>query len=85
LTEAGETAWMQDELVFQDEVFSDLAKRMERRFNVHIAFGDTALKKETLSGIFKNEDIGKALRFLQMTTPFQYHIKGDSVYLERPG
>jgi ferric-dicitrate binding protein FerR (iron transport regulator) len=81
LHEAGEVAWMQDRLAFQDEPFSELAQRMERRYSVHMVFEDEALKKETISGIFKNEDVTKALRILQMTTSFQYRIKGDSILL----
>jgi transmembrane sensor len=81
--EAGEVAWMQDKLAFQNESFSNLAKKMERRYNVHILFYDDALKKETLSGVFENENIQKALRVLQMTTPFQYRIKGDSVFIHQ--
>lgn len=79
-----EVAWMQDKLAFQNEPFYDLAKRMERRYNVHIVFYNEALQAETLSGIFKNENIQKALKVLQMTTPFQYRIKGDSVFLSLP-
>lgn len=82
--EVGEIAWMQDKLAFQNEPFSELAKRMERRYNVHIVFHDESLKKETLSGIFENETIQKALQVLQMTTPFQYRMKTDSIFLNKP-
>ena len=82
--EVGEIAWVQDKLVFQNESFADLSKRMERRYNVHIIFYDESLKKETLSGIFENENIQKALRVLQMTTPFRYSEKGDSIFINRP-
>jgi len=81
LQEMGEVAWMQDRLAFEDEPFEEIAKKMERRYDVHLVFENEALKKETLSGVFKNEDIGKALRLLQMITPFQYKIKGDSILL----
>jgi ferric-dicitrate binding protein FerR (iron transport regulator) len=56
---------------------------MERRYGVHIVFEEESLKNETLSGIFKNETIEKALRLLQMTTPFRYRMKGDSVFVGR--
>jgi transmembrane sensor len=82
--EVGEIAWMQDKLAFQNEPFSELAKKMERRYNVHIVFQDESLKNETLSGIFANETIQKALGVLQMTTPFKYRMKADSIYLNRP-
>lgn len=84
VNEVGEVAWMQDKLAFQHEPFYSLAKKMERRYNVHIVFYDEALKEETLSGIFENENIHKAMKVLQMTTPFQFRIKADSVFINRP-
>jgi hypothetical protein len=41
------------------------------------------LEKERLTGVFVNENIQKAMKILQMTTPFLYKIKGDSVYLSK--
>ncbi len=76
-----EVLWVQDKLSFQDESFKELAKRMERRYNVHILFRDTLLSKEILNGVFENENIQKALKLLQLTTPFRYHIQADTVYL----
>jgi ferric-dicitrate binding protein FerR (iron transport regulator) len=83
VTELPEVAWLQDKLAFQNESFEELAKRMERRYDVHIVFKDSRLGNERLSGIFKNENIQKALNLLQMTTPFRYEFKQDSVYLKR--
>jgi ferric-dicitrate binding protein FerR (iron transport regulator) len=78
-----EVAWLQDKLAFQNEVFVKLAKRIERRYNVHMVFRDSTLKQEILTGTFENENIRKALSLLQMTTPFRYKIEGDSVFLNR--
>lgn len=76
-----EVAWLQDKLAFQNEAFDELAKKMERRFNIHIIFKDSLLGKERLSGVFENESIQKALDLLQMTTTFHYRITGDTAYL----
>jgi ferric-dicitrate binding protein FerR (iron transport regulator) len=84
INEAGEVAWMQDKLAFQNELFLDLAKKMERRYNVHIIFRNESLKQEALSGVFENENIQKAMRVLQMITPFQYRVKADTIFLDRP-
>lgn len=78
-----EIAWVQDKLAFQDERFDELTKQLERRYDVHITFEDTQLKQERLSGVFANENIEKAIKILQMTTPFSYKIKNDTVYLSR--
>lgn len=78
-----EVAWLQDKLAFQNESFDELSKKLARRYDVHIIFRDTLLENERLSGIFENETIQKALKLLQMTTPFHYRIESDSVYLSR--
>jgi ferric-dicitrate binding protein FerR (iron transport regulator) len=78
-----EVAWLQDKLAFQNESFDELAKRMERRYDIQIIFKDSTLGKERLSGIFENENIQKALDLLQMTTVFRYKKVGDTVFLSR--
>ena len=78
-----EVAWLEDKLAFQNEAFDVLGKRMERRYDVQIVFTDTLLKNERLTGIFKSENIEKALKILQMTTPFRYRVKDDTIYLSR--
>ena len=76
-----EVAWLEDKLVFRDEPFGELARRLERRYGVKLIFEDPALKKEPLNGVFKNENIQNALAILQMTTPFTYSRKADTVFL----
>lgn len=83
LSEIPEIAWLQDKLAFQNEQFGELAKGLERRYNVHIIFKDGRLMEERLNGILENESIGKAMQLLQMTTPFHYLIRGDTVFLRQ--
>ncbi|WP_212003179.1 FecR family protein [Chitinophaga sp. HK235] len=78
-----ETAWCDHKLAFMNETFAEVARKMERQFNVNIVFEDEALKHEVLSGVFEKEDINKALRLLQMTTGFHYRIVAQQVYLSR--
>ena len=78
-----EVAWLQDKLAFENEAFGELAKKMERRYNRHIVFSDTALKNERLTGVFENENMTKALKLLQMTTPFHFRMQDDSVYVSK--
>ncbi|QJB30023.1 FecR domain-containing protein [Chitinophaga oryzae] len=78
-----ETAWRHQKLAFMNETFAEVARKMERQFNVNIVFEDETLKKEILSGVFEKEDVNKALRLLQMTTGFHYRIVQQQVYLSR--
>ncbi|HEY9261938.1 FecR family protein [Chitinophaga sp.] len=76
-----ETAWRDQKLAFMNETFEEVARKMERQFNVTISFEKESMKTEILSGVFEKEDIGKALGLLQMITPFHYRIEQQHIYL----
>jgi ferric-dicitrate binding protein FerR (iron transport regulator) len=76
-----ETAWRDQKLAFMNETFEEVARKMERQFNVTISFEKESMKTEVLSGVFEKEGIGKALQLLQMITPFHYRIEQQHIYL----
>jgi transmembrane sensor len=86
LPEAGndslsETAWVDNKLVVSDITFEELARMLERRYDVRIDFEDGRLKEEHLSGVFEKETIQQVLDILKMTTKFKYSIVGKKVRL----
>lgn len=74
-----ETSWVHNELIFQDEAFSDIAKKMERWYGITIDFKDEKIASERMSGTFTTETIQDALDALQLTTKFHYSIKGNLI------
>ncbi|HEU4472842.1 MAG TPA: FecR family protein [Flavisolibacter sp.] len=74
-----ETSWVENKLVFQDESFEDIARRLERWYGVAIRFEHEGLKKERLTGTFTNENIREALAELQLATSFQFTINSNSI------
>ncbi|CAL1519533.1 FecR domain-containing protein [Chitinophaga sp. MM2321] len=78
-----ETAWRDQKLAFMNETFIEVAKKMERLYDVKIHFEDEALQQEVLSGVFEKEDIDKALQLLQMTTGFHYSMTATDIYLSK--
>ena len=74
-----ETSWVENKLVFNDEPFDDIAKRMERWYGVTIHFRNEKVKKERLSGVFEKENIIQALTALQETIPFQFSRKDNEI------
>lgn len=71
-------------LPFKNEPFEEIAAKMAHWYNVKIIFETPTLKKEVLAGaFFENESLKEALSALQLTTPFQYTIKADTVYLRQ--
>ncbi|MBO9681508.1 MAG: FecR family protein [Flavisolibacter sp.] len=74
-----ETSWVRNELIFQDETFSDIARKMERWYGFTIEIRDEEIASERLSGTFTTETIQEALTALQYSTKFHYSIKGKQV------
>jgi ferric-dicitrate binding protein FerR (iron transport regulator) len=78
-----ETAWVENRLVFNEETFVDIAKRMERWYGINIVINNEKLKKELLTGIFEKETIYEALKALQLTTPFTYKLDKDVIIISK--
>lgn len=76
-----ETSWVENKLVFQDESFFEIAKKMERWYAVSIYFKDESIGKERISGTFTTETIREALERLQMTTRFHFVIEDDKIII----
>lgn len=74
-----ETSWVNNKLIFHDETFSGIARKMERWYGVTIKFEEDAIANERLSGTFTNENVQEALNALQLATKFHYSMKGNVI------
>ena len=76
-----ETAWVQNKLMFKEEAFASLAKRMEKWYNVTFVFRNKDAAQLTFTGVFTSESLAAALHALQLTEPFHYQVKGSEVII----
>jgi ferric-dicitrate binding protein FerR (iron transport regulator) len=76
-----ETSWVHNELIFRDETFSDIAKKMERWYGVTIIIEDEKIALERLSGTLTTETVQEALNALQYSEKFHYSIKGNTILI----
>jgi ferric-dicitrate binding protein FerR (iron transport regulator) len=74
-----ETSWVNNELIFKDEAFSDLANQMERWYGIKIKFKNSDTKDYRFTGVFVKENIVEALNALKMIEPFDYKYKNETV------
>jgi transmembrane sensor len=79
--EIKETAWLDNRILFTNEVFEDVAKQIERKYNVQVVFEDPALKTEQISGLLDKESLPNAMQLIEQTTPFNFRIEGKVLYL----
>jgi len=80
-----ETAWLDNRIIFTNESFEEIAKQIERKYNVQMIFDDQSLKNEQISGVLENESLEQALQLIKMTTPFKFRVDGRTIYLTQKG
>jgi len=69
-------AWRDGKMVFKDKPLGDIAKQLERWYNVKINFKDESLKSFRFSGtILKNKPFDQVLQAIKLTAPIRYEIK----------
>jgi transmembrane sensor len=77
-----EIRWTTKDLVFAKQRFADLAKLMERRYNVSILFATSALKEQHFTGVICNESLIQMLDAMKLSFPFTYVINGKNVIIK---
>lgn len=74
-----ETAWIDNQLIFQNETLSAIVQRLERWYGVKIRIQDPKLAALRFSGRADNVPIEKLLNILQEIQPFKYSIQDDTI------
>jgi ferric-dicitrate binding protein FerR (iron transport regulator) len=78
-----ETSWVYDRLIFDDELLSDIARKMERWYGVHITITDAAVASQQLTYTIKRETISQALDNMRYAIRFHYIISGNNITITR--
>jgi ferric-dicitrate binding protein FerR (iron transport regulator) len=76
-----ETSWVEDKLVFRNEAFSDVSRKLERWYNIHFSFEDKRYLEDKLTAYFKDQPIRNVMDALQISLGFQYRIEGDTIHI----
>lgn len=77
-----ETAWVENRLEFRSEKFLDIARKMERWYDVEISFSNPRIENKLLTGSFEKETIEQALEALRMVESFNYSINGRTIVIK---
>jgi transmembrane sensor len=67
------TSWRENKLVFNDEALEDVAKRLERWYNIKILIKDESLNKTKINGKIEMESFSEVLELLELTVPLKYN------------
>ncbi|HJZ38757.1 MAG TPA: FecR domain-containing protein [Bacteroidales bacterium] len=74
-------SWREGKLVFMDESFDNIAIKLERRFGVKLVIDNEELKKIRYTGVLKNISVEQALKAIQLTAPFRYDIRDNTIII----
>lgn len=67
-------AWTEGKLVFRGDLMDEVARRIERWYNVKIELADRKLEKYSFRATFEDDKLEDVLRYLSMTSPIKYKI-----------
>lgn len=74
-----ESSWTRNILSFEDEQFSEVAKKMERWYDVTIRFKNKRWEREYISGSFEQESLEQAMKALKYSTGFNFKTEGKII------
>ncbi|MCX6302995.1 MAG: DUF4974 domain-containing protein [Bacteroidia bacterium] len=67
-------SWTEGKLVFRGDPMSEVARRIERWYNVKIKLDNQELENYSFRATFEDDTLEDVLRFLSMTSPIKYKI-----------
>ncbi|MDH6305351.1 transmembrane sensor [Parabacteroides sp. PF5-5] len=76
------TAWREGKFYFNSMTFEDIARQLERHFNVHISISPDRLKEIIYTGDFvRQENLEQILRVMTADKRTYYQIDGDFIQI----
>ncbi len=75
------TDWAKGFLTIEGETIGELAKKLERKYNIHIVFKDEEVKQHIYSGTIKDEDVNTVLEALIFASSIRYVRDKDTIIL----
>lgn len=78
------TAWKDDRMVFIDEAFTEIIKKIKRSYGVKVINNNRSLDQARFYGDFdiSKESVEDVLKVFRTSRPFDYSIEGDLIIIE---
>jgi transmembrane sensor len=68
------SAWTKGRMVFNNDPMGEVARRIERWYNVIVVLADKELENYSFRGTFEDDTLEEVFRLLSMTSPIRYKI-----------
>lgn len=73
--------WRDNELAFMDETLEEVAKILNRMYNIEVVILSEKIKSYRFSGVIKNNSLDNVIEIISLTAPISYHSAGDTILL----
>jgi transmembrane sensor len=67
-------AWTEGRMVFNNDPMAEVARRIERWYNVQVVLADKELEQYSFRGTFEDDKLEEVFRLLSLTSPICYKI-----------
>lgn len=75
------SSWKENKLKFDNAIFGDVVKKLERWYDVKIILDKGLIYSERYTMTIKTESLREVLKRLQITTPMSYKIDEEKVFI----
>ena len=76
-------SWTEGRLIFRGDAMAEVARRIERCYNVKVVLADQDLEKYSFRGTFEDDKLDDVLQFLTMTSPIKYKVTPREIMSRR--
>lgn len=78
------SAWVRDEMIFDEEPIDKIFKYLERWYGIEISYSPELTDGELLTFTIKTESLIEALTYINLIKPISYKIEGKRVIITKP-
>ncbi len=78
------TGWREGQLIFDHMMFSEIRKKLERKYQVSISNKDKKLEKIKFTASFDTETIEQVMEAFSKNHPMKYSITTNQINIEKP-
>ncbi|WP_295125282.1 FecR domain-containing protein [uncultured Chitinophaga sp.] len=79
-----ELSWVDNRLIFADETFEDIARKLERWYDVKIRFNADELREYRFTGNFNKETLQRVLEVMQLSRGFNFKFEDEKTVVLNP-
>lgn len=77
------TSWKDGKLIFRNTPATEVLKKLERWFNIEFMLEDKDIEQFRFTATFDRENVAQVMALLKLSSPIDYTIKKDSVFIRK--